>query len=99
MRKPDNFGALNGLGRALLAQGKLDEAEKELLRATEKVIALAGELNAVKNKATASWFGLVEVNIKQNDMSMAIEWAERYLKHEPEDKMMQNLLRKAKNSK
>lgn len=96
---PDNFGALNGLGRALLAQGKLDEAEKELLRATETVIALAGEENTVKNKATASWFGLVEVNIKQNDMSTAIEWAERYLKHEPEDKMMQNLLRKAKNSK
>jgi Tfp pilus assembly protein PilF len=95
---PDNLGASNGLGRALLAQGKLDEAEKELLQATEKIIAVAGEANTVKSKMTASWFGLVEVNIKQNDMSTAIEWAERYLKHEPDDKMMQNLLRKAKNS-
>ena len=93
---PDNLGASNGLGRALLAQGKLAEAEKELLQATEKIIAVAGEANTVKSKMTASWFGLVEVNIKQNDNSTAIEWAERYLKHEPEDIMMKNLLRKAK---
>jgi Flp pilus assembly protein TadD len=94
----DNFGAANGLGRALFAQGKLDEAEKELLQATEKIIAVAGEANAVKNKVTASWFGLVEVNIKQNDMSTAIEWAERYLKHAPEDKMMKDYLQRAKGS-
>lgn len=96
---PNNFGALNGRGRVYLALGKLEESEKDLLQGTEAVIDMTGEENAVQNQMTASWFGLVEVNIKQKDWPTAIEWAERYLKHAPEDPMMKNLLKQAKVGK
>ncbi len=53
-------GRKNGLGRALMALGKMDEAEKVLLEATNDTIEHFGEAQAVKMQVTAGWFGLIQ---------------------------------------
>lgn len=92
---PTHPGALNGLGQSLLAQGKLDEAETELLKATEDLISKLGEAETVQRGATASWSGLVRVYLQKEDYAQAKNWCERYLKHKPDDKMMKTMLQQA----
>jgi len=92
---PSNGGARNGLGRILMTLGKLDDAEKELLRGTQETIDEYGEEQAIANGITASWFGLVEVKLMKKDFAGAKEWAERYLKHKPDDEQMSRWLKPA----
>ena len=92
---PSNGGARNGLGRILMALGKLDDSEKELLLATQETIKEYGEEQAISQGITASWFGLVEVKLLKKDFVGAKEWAERYLKHKPEDVQMSRWLKQA----
>lgn len=94
--EPKQGGALNGRGRVFMILGKLDEAEADLSRSTKEIIEEYGEARAVQLEVTAAWFGLVEVNLAQKDFATAREWAERYLKHKPDDVNMKRLLEKAK---
>jgi Flp pilus assembly protein TadD len=93
--EPQHAGAMNGLGQSLMALGRLDEAEKELLQATLSSIDEFGEAVAIKSNVTASWFGLVQVLIRQEKLDEAKVWANRYLKHDPGQKVMQGLLEQA----
>jgi Tfp pilus assembly protein PilF len=91
--EPTNGGARNGRGRVLMSKGRFDDAEADLLKATKDTIEEYGEAQAVQLAVTASWFGLVEVNIAQKDYATAKDWAERYLKHKPDDPSMRRLLK------
>ena len=93
--EPQYAGAMNGLGQSLMALGRLDEAEQELLTATQSSIDEMGEAVAIKRSVTASWFGLVQVLIRQKKMVEARNWANRYLKHDPDQENMQRLLEQA----
>ena len=97
--EPTHPAALNGLGQCFLAQGKLDAAEPYFVKGTESVIETMGESRAVAQGATASWFGLVRTYLAKKKPDQAILWADRYLKHKPEDKMMKPLLDEAKAMK
>lgn len=90
---PTHGGALNGLGQCLLMQGKLDEAEKELLKATEDAIDAHGEATVVRNGISASWFGLVRTYIAKKDRVRAEKWVKRYLEHKPDDQLMLGMLK------
>ena len=79
---PDHAGAKNGLGQSYLAQGKLSDAERVLLEATNDAIKSMGEKQAV---SAASWYGLIRTYMQQKDYESAHEWAERFLKHEPNE--------------
>lgn len=92
---PTHPGALNGLGQSLLALGRLDDAERELLKATEDLISELGEAETVRRGATASWYGLIRTYIKKGDDAAAMKWAQRYLKHKPDDKMIKAMLEQA----
>lgn len=85
-------GAMNGIGQALLALGRLDEAEARLTQATQELIKQYGEASVVAGGMTASWSGLVRTLLKKGDREKAAQWANRYLKHKPEDEMMKALL-------
>jgi hypothetical protein len=76
--------------------GKLDDAEADLSTSTKEIIEEYGEARAVQLEVTAAWFGVVEVNLAQKDFATAREWAERYLKHKPDDVNMKRLLENAK---
>ena len=93
---PKNGGARNGLGRILMAMGKLDDAEKELLCATQEIIDQYGEEQAITQGITASWFGLIEVKLMKKDFVGAKEWAIRYLQHKPDEKQVTHWLNQAK---
>jgi len=97
LTEPKNLGARNGLGRILMAIGKLDDAEKELLRATQEVIDEYGEEQSISREITAPWFGLVEVLLKKKDFAGATNWAERYLKHDPDQAQMLQFLKNAQD--
>ncbi|MEM8910749.1 MAG: tetratricopeptide repeat protein [Planctomycetota bacterium] len=88
--------ALNGIGQNLVAMGQLDEAEQALVKATEAVIDAYGEKRVVRNQMTASWTSLVRLLVDEGKTESAITWAERYLKHAPDDQMMRRLLEDAK---
>ncbi len=96
--EPTNGGARNGLGRVLMAMNELDAAEKEFLQATTEIIAELGEAKAVASGVTAAWFGLVEVNLLQNDFNTAKSWAERYLKHKADEPQMKEMLEACRSS-
>ena len=93
--QPENVGARNGFGRVLMALGRLDDAEKELLRATQEIIDEHGEEQAIAQGITAPWFGLIEVKLKKMDYAGAKKWAARYLKHKPDDAQISQLLKQA----
>ncbi|MGV3483458.1 MAG: tetratricopeptide repeat protein [Planctomycetaceae bacterium] len=93
--RPAHGGARNGRGRVLMILGRLDEAEADLLNATNDTIKEYRESQAVQKEVTAAWFGLVEVNLAQKDFATAKEWAERYLKLKPDDVQMKQLLEQA----
>ena len=93
--EPKNQGARNGLGRILMALGELDDAEKELLRATQEIIDEYGDERAIAQGITASWFGLIEVKLMKKDFAGAKEWAERYLKHKPDEQRIAQWLKQA----
>ncbi len=95
--EPAHGGAMNGLGQCQMALGRLDAATKTLTKATETTIEKLGESATVKKGVSASWFGLVQVLLRQNKPDEAIQWADRYLKHQPEDSMMQTLLKQARD--
>ncbi|TWU08449.1 tetratricopeptide repeat protein [Stieleria varia] len=92
---PSHPGALNGIGQSLLAKGDLDEAEKELRHATEDLIKRQGEAETAK-RGVACWHGLVRTYLAKKNKQSAIDWAERSLKHKPDDPDMQSLLDQAK---
>ncbi len=93
--EPTAAGALNGVGQALIALGRLDEAETKLTKATNDLIQQYGEASVVKRGITASWFGLVRVYLQKGDAKKAAQWANRYLKHKPDDQMMKAMLEEA----
>ncbi len=93
---PVQSAAINGIGQSLLALGKLDEAEKVLLDATEQMIAKQGEAQAAK-MGLAAWYGLVRTYLQQKDYEQAEQWSRRYLKHNPDDKMMKDMLEQAES--
>ena len=95
--EPAHGGAMNGLGQCQMALGRLDAATKTLTKATEATIEKLGESATVKKGVSASWFGLVQVLLRQNKPDEAIRWADRYLKHKPDDSMMQTLLEQARD--
>ncbi len=86
-----NGGAQNGLGRAYLGLGELEKAEKILSAATQQTIDEYGDAKAIKLGVTASWFGLVEVYLAQNNIEQAKVWADRYLKYKPDESQMKLL--------
>ncbi len=92
---PTHLGVLNGIGQCLMAMGRLDDAKTKLVEATQAVIDQMGEEVAIKNGATASWFGLVRLLIQKGDYVDAKIWAERFLKHKPDDVDMQSMLKQA----
>lgn len=91
-KSPTHGGAMNGLGQSLLMQGKLDEAERELLKATEDVISQWGETKAA-SEGVAAWYGLARTYMRKKDYSNARKWIERYLKHKPNDQIMNAMLK------
>ncbi|QDT08612.1 tetratricopeptide repeat protein [Planctomycetes bacterium K23_9] len=87
---------LNGLGQAYQALGRTDEARALLVEAIESINEDLGEAVAIREGATAPWFVLVRQDIKMKKYDDAIGWAERYLKHKPDDERMSALLSEAK---
>ena len=79
-----------------MVMGKLDDAEKELLRATQEIIDKYGEEQTITQGITASWFGLIEVKLMKKDFVGAKEWAIRYLQHKPDEKQVTHWLNQAK---
>lgn len=93
--EPTAAGAMNGVGQALIALGRMDEAETKLTKATNELIKQYGEASVVKRGMTASWFGLVRVYLQKGEPEKAAQWADRYLKHKPDDQMMKTMLDEA----
>ncbi|MCA9135950.1 MAG: tetratricopeptide repeat protein [Planctomycetales bacterium] len=91
-KSPTHGGAMNGLGQSLLMQGKLDDAERELLKATEDAISQWGEAKAA-TEGVAAWYGLVRTYQQKKDYLRAKNWAQRLLKHKPGDETMNAMLR------
>lgn len=91
--QPDHLAARNGIGQSSIALGDLDLAEKELLSVTNEFIEKEGEKAAT---SAASWYGLVQVYILKKEKDKAIQWAERLLKHSPDEPNMKELLTAAK---
>ena len=55
------------------------------------MIAARGEAEAVRLGVTASWHGLVRTYLQKKDYTRAKKWIDRYLKHQPDGKMMLEL--------
>ncbi|QDV47123.1 Tetratricopeptide repeat protein [Stieleria neptunia] len=94
---PVHGAALNGIGQSLLALGKLDEAIQVLLDTTEQTIAKVGEVRAAK-MGLAAWHGLVRTYLQQQNYEQAKQWSRRYLKHNPNDKGMKDMLEQAESA-
>lgn len=97
--EPTHGAALNGVGQSSRALGNLEASETEFLNATQGVIAQFGEETVVRNGMTASWTSLVDVATQLQHWDVATEWAERYLKHKPDESEMKARLEKVKRLK
>ena len=96
---PKNGGILNGLGQAFQALGRMDDARDLLVESVEGINKQMGEAIAIKRGVVAPWMVLVRLDIDNKNFDDAIEWAERYLKHKKDDKVMLDLLDQAKAGK
>ncbi|MEO1528768.1 MAG: tetratricopeptide repeat protein [Planctomycetota bacterium] len=85
---PQHGGAMNGIAQVLMAQGKTNEAKERFLKAVDAIIEEYGEKRAVELKATAAWFGLVQVLIMRNELDEASNWVERFRKHDAKNPAM-----------
>ena len=88
-------GALNGIGQSLMALGRHDDAEIQLIKATQAVLDEHGEAYAVKHQITASWIGLVRLYLATDQFDKAKQWIVRYQKHDPKNEMFQEMAAKA----
>ena len=95
---PDHGGLKNGRGQAFKMLGRSSAAIEVLKESTLDMIDQHGEANVVRKGITASWIGLITTALDAGDKSTAAEWAERYLKHKPDDAQVKSLLEAARRN-
>ena len=95
---PGHGGLKNGRGQALLTLGQTEEAIKVLEETTQELIDQHGAGAVVRNGLTASWQTLIRTALDTGDKATAEQWAERYLKHKPNDTQVKTLLEAARRN-
>ena len=95
---PTHGGSMNGLAQCLMLQGKHEESKERFTDAVESLIKAHGSEEAVvKRHVGAAWIGLVRLLIEMKQFEEAKQWANRYLKHDKDMKIMKALAEEAED--
>jgi tetratricopeptide (TPR) repeat protein len=86
--EPNHPGVLNGIGQAATQLKRYDEAEEVLLATVNGSIKDQGEDVYAKGQANAAWFSLIQLYIASGKQDKAMDWTERFLKHNPKNPIM-----------